>query len=94
MEVVNSSKLQKNGIPRGKRLITEDEIRAMGRQKLIDLEAITPVLYDDDKNTGSREWWLFERSPGKYGKVDINDFNTFRRCNGIPKHMMAILKDT
>ena len=93
MEVVNSSKLQKNGIPKGKRLITEDEIRAMGKQKLIDLEAKTPVLHDDDKNSGSREWWFFRKSPNKYGKVDINDFDTFKRCNGIPKYMMAILKD-
>jgi tetratricopeptide (TPR) repeat protein len=92
--ITDSSKLQKNGIPKGKRLITESEISTMGKQKLIDLEEITPVLHDDDNYSGSREWWLFERSPGKYGKVDINEFNTFKRCNGIPKHMMAILKDT
>ena len=36
MEVVNSTILQNNGVPGGKRLITEDEIRTMGRQKLIE----------------------------------------------------------
>jgi len=91
MELVNSSKLQRNGIPKGKRLITENEIQAMGKQKLIELEKITPILYDDDGYTGSRIWWLFERSPGAYGKVNINEFSEFKRCNGIPKHMIAIL---
>ncbi len=92
MEVVNSTILQNNGVPRGKRLITEDEIRSMGRQELIELEANTPVLYDNAGNTGSRIWWLF-KTPGAYGRVNINDFENFIPCQGINMHHLAILKD-
>ena len=92
MEVVNSTILKHNGIPRGKRLITEAEIRSMGRQKLIELEANTPVLYDHAGNTGSRIWWLF-KTPGAYGRVNIKQFHDFKPCRGINMHHLAILKN-
>ena len=92
MEVVNSTNLQRNGVPRGKRLITEAEVRAMGRQELIDLEAITPVLHDYAGNTGSRIWWLY-KTPVAYGRVNINDFDNFIDIQGINMHHLAILMD-
>jgi len=91
-DIVNSTTLKPKGIPAGKRLITETEIRAIGKKGLINLDEITPLIRDQFGNTGSRKWYIYEKDDGTIAKISRDSFESIDCPKGIPKHTMAILE--
>jgi hypothetical protein len=92
-------KISNDGIPDGKRLITEAEIIELNQKSkdtsgnpcgLKNLEPTIPKLRDKDGNSGSRKWFLFQKKDGSFGKID-KDSNQMTRCQGIAKSTILIL---
>jgi len=93
-------KISNDGIPSGKRLISESEIIELNQKNkdsngnpcgLKKLEKDIPRPLKDKKgNTGSRKWFLFQREDGSFGKID-KDSNQVTGCQGIAKSTILIL---